>query len=118
MGTSWRIIYFQTQSGSNPVRDFIQSLTINAQGKVARTLDLLSNYNIRVREPHAKKLRGTPLWELRILGGDSIRIFYVAVLTESFLLLHGFEKRTNKIPKKEIDTAISRLIQWNSRDKK
>jgi phage-related protein len=116
MNKSWEIIYFQSISGSNPIRDFILSLNIHAQGKVARTLDLLSNYNIHVREPHAKKLHGTPLWELRIIGGDNIRIFYVAVLTESFLLLHGFEKRTDKIPHREIETALSRFVDWKRRN--
>ena len=115
MNAPWKIIYFQSSGRSNPVREFIQSLHVNAQGKVARTLDLLSHYNIRVREPHAKKVVGTPLWELRIIGGDSVRIFYVAVLLESFLLLHGFEKRSNKTPKREIDTALSRLREWNKR---
>jgi len=112
MNASWTIIYFQSTSGANPVRNFIQSLSITAQGKVARTLDLLANYNIRVREPHAKKVHGTPIWELRILGGDSIRIFYVTIISKSFLLLHGFEKRTQKTPQKEIEIALSRLRDW------
>lgn len=115
MNIPWTIIYYQYTTGANPVRTFIQSLSVSARGKVARSLDLLANYNIRVREPHAKKLRGTPLWELRILGGDSIRIFYVAVLSESFLLLHGFEKRIQKTPRKEIDTALSRFADWKQR---
>lgn len=115
MSGPWTIIYFQSETGTNPVLDFIQSLSMTGQGKVARSLDLLANYNIRVREPHAKKLRGTPLWELRILGGDSVRIFYVSVVSESFLLLHGFEKRTQKTPQKEIDMALSRLRDWKKR---
>jgi phage-related protein len=117
MVEEWIIFYYLTSNGSNPVHDFITSQSENAQGKIGRTLDLLSKYNIQVREPHVKKIGGTPLWELRILGGDSLRIFYVVVLSKSFLLLHGFLKKTNKTPANEIKIAINRLTDWRRRNK-
>jgi len=115
MDEPWEIVYYKQMSGVKPVREFIQSLPLNAQAKIARTLDFLATYNIHVRAPHAKKLQGTPLWELRLLGGDSVRILYVTVLVRSFLLLHGFEKKTNKIPMKEIRVALARLSDWKKR---
>ena len=116
MGNQWEIIYYTSLTGANPVRDFISCLNENTQAKVARTLDLLSKYNIFVREPHTKKLSGTPLWELRILGKDNIRLFYVTVLHKSFLLLHGFVKRENKTPRREINVALARLVDWQNRE--
>ena len=112
----WEIIYYEQVSGSNPVRDFIQSLPLKAQAKIARSLDFLATYNIHIGPPHVKKLCGTPLWELRLLGGDNIRILYVTVLMRSFLLLHGFEKKTNKTPRKEMKLAITRLSEWKKRE--
>ncbi|MBU1327004.1 type II toxin-antitoxin system RelE/ParE family toxin [Patescibacteria group bacterium] len=50
--------------------------------------------------------------ELRILGGDSIRIFYVATSGRAFLLLHGFIKKSRKAPKKEIKVALTRLKEY------
>lgn len=115
MSEVWKIIYYELSSGTKPVLDFIASLPLKARAKIARSLDLLAVYNIHVHEPHAKKLQGTPLWELRILGQDSVRILYVAVLGKSFLLLHGFEKKTAKIPTKEISTALARFIDWKKK---
>ena len=70
---------------------------------------------IRLGGSHAKKLTGTDLWELRILGSDSIRVLYMAVEQKSFLLLHGFKKKTFTTPKKELKLAIDRLKDYRSR---
>ena len=61
---------------------------------------------------HIKKLTGTPLWEIRILGKDNIRIFYVLPQREVILVLHGFIKKTQKTNPKEINTALKRYQQW------
>jgi len=80
-----------------------------------KTDNLLKEYNIRLGGSHAKKLTGTDLWELRILGGDSIRVFYVAAERQSFLLLHGFKKKSFATPKKELKLALDRLKDYRAR---
>lgn len=112
----WRIVYFETPSGGLPVYDFIESLNLDTQSKVSNTLDLVSEYGIRLGAPHIKKVTGTDLWELRILGKDSIRIFYVTVTGKTFLLLHGFIKKSQKAPKKELKVALSRLKDYKTRN--
>ena len=64
-----------------------------------------------------KKITGTDLWELRILGSESIRIFYVAIIGKNFLLLHRFQKKKRKTDRKEIKTAEERLRDYRSRIK-
>lgn len=86
----WKIDYYESSSGNIPVYDFIESLGAIAKSKVSNTFDLLTAYGIKLGLPHIKKVAGTELWELRILGGDSIRIFYITVSGRIFLLLHGF----------------------------
>ena len=44
----------------------------------------------------------------------NIRIIYVLPLSNMVLLLHGFIKKTNKTPKKEINIALQRLKQWKN----
>lgn len=114
----WQIDYYESSAGNKPVEAFISSLDVKVQDKVVRTLELLEEFGISLGRPHVKKLTGTPLWELRILGSDSIRIFYVAKELESFLLLHGFKKKTQKTEKKEIKAAIQRLQEYQSRKTK
>lgn len=111
----WKIKYYSRPYASSPVYEFIESLSEIARSKIYHTFELLAEYNISLREPHVKKLTGTPLWELRILGEDSIRIFYIAGKDSLFLLLHGFKKKKQKTLRKEIQIALKRLEEYNSR---
>lgn len=116
MNENWNIIYYQKpKSSSSPVYDFIQSLDAKTQSKISNTLDLLEEYGIKLGMPHIKKLTGTDLWELRILGSDNIRLFYITVTGKNFLLLHGFLKKKEKTDRKEIKTAIDRFKEYRSR---
>lgn len=114
MDEQWNILFYKTLQGDTPVNDFILSLELKAQSKVRDSIKLLRTFGVRLGSPHIKKLTGTELWELRILGSDSIRIFYVAVTSKNFLLLHGFKKKKNKTPSKEIKIAEDRLNDFRS----
>lgn len=111
----WNIIFYTTAGGASPVTEFIDSLDDRAQAKVINTIRLLKEYDVRLGGAHAKKLTGTDIWELRILGSDSVRVFYAAVEQQCFLLLHGFKKKTFKTPAKELKLATRRLNEYRSR---
>ena len=83
MGKKWKIVYYKTEQGTSPVFDFIGALELKARTKVANALDLLKEYGTKIGLPHAKKLSGSRLWELRILGSDSIKIFFFVFSFES-----------------------------------
>ncbi len=106
---TWRIEYYKNQRGDEVVRKFINSLSPTTKSKVIDTLDLLEKFGIQIGPPHSKKVIGTPLWELRVLGESSVRIFYVAKINKTFWLLHGFIKKSQKTPEYEIKTAVKRL---------
>ena len=113
--TDWGVIYYTAANGSSPVTDFVDGLDDKAQAKIINTIRLLKEFGVRLGGSHAKKLTGTEIWELRILGGDSIRIFYVAVEGQTFLLLHGFKKKSYKTPGKELKLAADRLRDYRAR---
>lgn len=115
MDQKWEIIYYETVQGNSPIREFIQSLDVKIQNKIAEVFYFLEELGVLLGSPHSKKVTGTPLWELRILGGDNIRIFYVAIVNRKFLLLHAFAKKKQKTDKREIKTAINRLGDYKSR---
>ena len=115
MDQKWKIKVYESANGNKPLENFIKSLNEKAQLKISRTLELLEEFGLEGAYPHAKKLTGTSLWELRIIGSDSIRIFYITITGKTFLLLHGFKKKSQKIPSKEITTAKKRLIEYQSR---
>ncbi|OGH39483.1 MAG: hypothetical protein A3B41_00840 [Candidatus Levybacteria bacterium RIFCSPLOWO2_01_FULL_37_26] len=117
MDDKWKIEYYKTTNKKSPVEEFIFSLDVKAQNKIVDMLTLLKEFGVTLSLPHVKKLTGTSLRELRILGGDNIRFFYIAQTGKTFLLLHGFSKKKQKTDKKEINTAIKRLAEYKSRDK-
>ncbi len=115
MDEKWSVKVYESVSGDKPVEEFLNSLDKKARLKVSRTFELLEQFGLEGAYPHAKKLTGTPFWELRILGSDSIRIFYVTITGRIFLLLHGFKKKRRKTPPKEIKIAEERLRKYQSR---
>ncbi len=115
MEDKWKVMTYESQSGDQPVEEFLSSLDKRARLKVARTFELLEKFGLEGAYPHAKKLTGVSLWELRIIGSDSIRIFYVTITGKVFLLLHGFKKKTQKTPAREITIAQKRLTEFLSR---
>ena len=111
----WNVFLYQSPKGQTPLNDFILGLEIRAQAKVRNAINLLKLFGFSVGSLHTKKLTGSDLWELRILGSDNIRILYIAVDRKTFLLLHGFKKKSNHTPAKEITVAEKRLTEFRSR---
>lgn len=108
MDKKWKVDYYISSSGDIPVKYFLD-LHPSAKAKVFRIFQNIKEYGLISAIPHIKKLTGTPLWEIRILGGDSVRILYITQKEKQILLLHGFVKKTNKTPSKEIGIALSRI---------
>jgi phage-related protein len=113
----WKLLYYERANGKWPVYDFINGLPQKASAKVYNTLELLQEFGVQLGAPYVKKVTGTGLWELRIVGSDSIRIFYIAIQKQTFLLLHGFKKKKQKTPKKEIKTALTNLSDYRLHNK-
>lgn len=115
MDEKWKVRVYESPGGDEPVEEFLNALDEKARLKVSRTFELLERFGLEGAYPHAKKLTGTSLWELRILGSDSIRILYINITGRIFLLLHGFKKKKQKTPPKEIKVAENRLKEYQSR---
>lgn len=110
---AWEILYYRNPSSNDiPVKQFIDSLQLREQVKIFRIFQYIQSYGLTVILPHVKKITGYPLWEIRVLGKDSIRIIYVVPQKKSVLLLHGFRKKTQQTPDKEITLAFSRFEKW------
>lgn len=103
-----RVDYYITPNKENPVKDFLNSLNKRQKAKIFRILQNIEDYGLSSVIPHLKKLSETPFWEIRVLGNDNIRVIYIVPTKTSILLLHGFQKKTQKTPQKEINTAYSR----------
>ncbi len=111
----WNIEYYQSGTGKSPVGDFIDSLDGKSRARIARTLDLLEEFGISLGMPYARHLE-KQLWELRVRHGrNRYRIIYFLDTGKSFILLHGFTKRTGAVPRADIELAESRRDDYLSR---
>lgn len=108
-----KVIYYITEKGNNPVTEFLDSIQKKDKAKFFRIFQHVREYGLLSVIPHVKKLTGIPLWEIRILGRSNARILYAIVIGDSILVLHGFVKKTQKTPEKELMTAMKRLELYN-----
>lgn len=88
------------------VETFIQSLEKPAIAKILRTLDLLERFGHQLGMPHSKSV-ASGIFELRIRGTQEVRLFYT-FHKDTAVILHGFVKKINKLPIREMETAIKR----------
>ena len=49
-------------------------------------------------------------------SSNDIRIIYFLCLRNKFILLHGFKKKKNYTPKKELETARKRMLDYKNRE--
>ncbi|GAB1540625.1 type II toxin-antitoxin system RelE/ParE family toxin [Scytonema sp. NUACC21] len=106
----WQVEFYKLSDGSSPVLAWFEEQEVKVQAKFARTFDLLKEYGISVGMPHVRSMKGSKLFEIRVEQDTNIyRILYFAYTGQRFVLLHGFQKKTQKTPKKELEIAESRM---------
>lgn len=91
----------------NKIEDFIKKLEKPTIAKVLRTIDLLEHFGQKLGMPHSKNI-SPKLFELRIRGQQEIRLFYT-FHTNSAIILHGFIKKSQKSPPRELLIAKQKL---------
>src|SRR3972149_64797 len=113
----WVIEYYVTDNGKYPVKDFVDGLSPEGKAKYIFISDLLEQYGIAVREPYVKAIKGKrKLFEIRIKDKSNIhRIIYFVYTGKTFILLHGFTKKTQRTPAKEIRIAETRMKDYLTR---
>ncbi len=112
------IYFYKDKSGKEPVLEYLKEL-LSQNGKDSRIkaskiqdyINMLSEHGTKIGEPYIKHIEGE-IWELRPLRD---RIFFVAWVNNSFVLLHHFMKKTQKTPSKEIEKAKRELNDLKER---
>jgi phage-related protein len=118
----WIIELYEKENQECPILNFIQSLPPKHRAKIEREIDLLEEFGVNLIYPHTRKIEGDNykgLWELRIqFASDVSRIFYFIHLGNTFVLLHGLLKKTNKTPAKELEIAKKYMLDYTRRCQK
>lgn len=117
----WEIEFYEKEDGEIPVENFLNTLPPKHQAKAIREIELLEEYGIHLPFPHTSAIKGEDykgLWELRIkVASDISRIFYFLHDGNRFVLLHGFVKKSDKTPVKELEIARNRRDDYRRRYK-
>ena len=101
----WEIVYYTDERGRSPVEEFLQSLDLKTQARFDWSIEQLRQLNVRAREPLVKHIEGK-IWELRRASdGNIYRLLYFFFTGRPIVFLHGFQKKTQKTPRGEIEIA-------------
>ncbi len=97
----------------NYFEDFLKKQDRKVQDKIYKILEAIETLEM-VPQRYLKYLKGTNgLYEARIqLGSNIWRIFCFFDGNRLVILLTGFQKKTQKTPKKEIDKAVKLMKQY------
>ena len=105
----WRIEFYRRGNSSSPVEEWLDSLSVGARAEIAWVLNLLKEHGIALRKPYVAPI-GEKMFEVRAKDKDGIyRILYFAHTEKTFIMLHGFTKKTAKTPHKDIEIAKKRM---------
>lgn len=108
--SQWKIEFYQLPDGSSPVLAWFLEQEPKVQAKFAQIFDLLQEHGTSVGMPYVRSITKSKLFEIRAEVDTNIyRILYFAYTGRRFILLHGFQKKTQKTPKQELETAKNRL---------
>jgi phage-related protein len=105
----WRIVFYVQTDGKSPIREWLEHLPQKQRDKVHAVLLLLGSEGPNLRRPYADMVV-PPLRELRVKSmGNELRLLYFFNETGTAVMLHGFAKKTNAIPEREITTSQGRM---------
>lgn len=115
-GGEWSIVFYIEEDGESPVRDFLESLEAKTQARFLWSIEQLRVRNVQAREPLVRHLEGK-LWELREESRTNIfRLLYFFFSGRRIVFLHGFQKKTQKTPRRELETAQKRKQRFIDRE--
>ena len=99
----------------NYFQDFFAKQNKKLKAKIVWTFDLVEDLQ-RVPETYLKHIENTDgLYEIRVQSGSDIfRIFCFFDQGQLVVLANGFQKKTQKIPTKEIEMALKIKAEYES----
>jgi phage-related protein len=99
--------FYVSALGRRPVREWLLDLSKNDRRIVGKDIQKVE-FGWPIGMPYCRPL-GRGLWEVRsdLSSGRIARVIFCIVAGE-MVLLHGFEKKSQKTPTQDIDLALRR----------
>ena len=114
----WSIVFYIDDNGNDPVGDFLDTLDLKTLARIEWAIEQLRIRNVHATEPLVKHL-DDKLWELRRdSAGNTYRLLYFFFTGKQIVFVHGFQKKSQKTPRSEIEIAQARIRNFLARDPK
>ena len=99
--------FYLNSTGRNPVREWLLEISRDDRRIIGKDVQKVE-FGWPIGMPYCRSLQHG-LWEVRsdLRGGRIARVIFCIVGSE-MVLLHGFEKKTQKTPTHDIDLALRR----------
>ena len=111
----YKILFYDLPDGSEPVKEFLDSLDVKMRAKMLWTIQLLEVNGVELREPYSEALEDG-IFELRAkVGSDISRVLYFFVVGHKVILTNGFIKKSTKTPSGEKEKAKRYRAEYLSR---
>lgn len=106
-----RVKFYLTSSGRSPVEEFIKDQSLEIRTAFVDAVNLLAGGQM-LSMPVDRNLASihAGLHELRLKDrSGQIRVFWYIKKGEAIYMLHAFKKKSQELPKKEMEVALKRL---------
>lgn len=117
----YTVKFYEDANGKSEVRDYLEELACNSKtdkntrinkNKIFTYIKALQEYGTRIGKPIVKHIEDN-LWELRPLSN---RIYFFYWKNNIFILVHYYIKKSQKTPKRELETAKRNIKDWLERN--
>jgi len=105
-----KVVFFRTGSGTEPARRWLKSLSHPHRKAIGEDIKTVQ-FGWPLGMPLVERI-APYLWEVRTKVPNGIARVLFTVDGHMMIILHGFIKKTKKIPQRELNTARSRLKQY------
>jgi phage-related protein len=103
------VVFFRTETGSEPVRDWLRGLAREDRKAVGEDIKT-AQFGWPMGMPLIRKL-ASGLWAVRSRISSGITRVIFTVDGQTMVLLHGFQKKSQRTPPADLMTAKRRLAK-------
>lgn len=111
-----RIDFFKTLTGISPVEEFLDTLADAQMKKILWVLKLVRELDPVPSQYFTKLVNTDDIWEVRVqISGNIFRLLGFLDGDRLVILTNGFQKKTQKTPRREIELAEARKREYQGR---
>ena len=101
-GAAFALLIFERRGGASPVADFLEELTRRERARLTALLERVAEQGPLSNLETSVAITGHDFLEFK--SGQQ-RIFWCYASGRRIVLLHGFTKKSNRTPRRELNTG-------------